>query len=296
MDKKPCPGTGNTLSPFFFGSYLVGLGIITREQLDQAVRFQAESNKLLGQMAVEKGYLQPDQVEVILKEQKKLDFPFGAIALQKQFMTSDEMDDLLFAQMVNTTHVGEALVELGFLEPAELGRNLKKYNEFQEQRRRSIDDFLEGVRYPRLIRSGIHALDKAFVRFAAEPVTMISTGGTASPAGEWSFSISCRLDSGRKMMFRIDLKDLHASKIAGPGAEREDSRLSRLCMVARNRMFFIIVKRYFTAHLECSGLRVEDSRMSQAAPGDPAPDEHVHISLSTPVGGLETLFSADPEN
>ncbi|MFW6005596.1 MAG: hypothetical protein ACOCPN_03870 [Desulfonatronovibrionaceae bacterium] len=296
MDKTPCPGTGSTLSPFFFGSYLLGLGIITREQLDQAVRLQAENNKLLGQLAVEKGYLEPEQVEVILKEQKKFDFPFGAIVLQKQFMTADEMNDLLFAQMVNTTHVGEALVELGFLEQAELGGYLKKYNEFQERRRRSIDDFLEGMRFPYLVRAGIHALDRAFIRFAAEPVTMVSTGGRAAPAGEWSFNVSCKLDSGRQLLFRIDLSELHARKIAGPAAERGGCRLSRLCMVGRNRMFFVIVKRYFAAHLECSGRHVVQGCMLQAVPGASCPDGHVHVSLSTPVGGIETLFWAEPQS
>ena len=131
--------SSSSVSYKFFGTYLLQQGVVTQEQLDDALKFQEKSNRRIGEMAVEKGLLSPEQVEEIFREQKIVDAPFGAIALQKKLLRQAELDDLLFSQAVQSTHLGEALLFRGYLTPEQFGRELRKFKEQEKARHESLD-------------------------------------------------------------------------------------------------------------------------------------------------------------
>lgn len=275
----------------FFGQYLMGQGVVSLEELDEALEYQKEHNKLLGRLAIEKGYLTEDQVEKTKAFQKILDLPFGTIALQKGFLTSDELDDLLFSQVVNTAHVGEALVELGYLTPEDLGRFLREYNLMEQKRLKNINQAIQSAKFPELIRSGIHALDKAFIRFAAEPVSIVSTGKSGKNEYTWSFLIHLELDSGKSFFVSIELTDQNAKKIAGKSKTVKIDDVDScgpVCM-GRNRMFFTIVKRYLVAQMENHGYKFSRTRL-QSDGEKTFTQKDVYITLTSPAGEMGMSF------
>lgn len=297
---KNSPPGNNLLLPsaVFFGQYLLNQGVIDGFQLNQAIDFQQKHNKMLGELAIEKGYMTESQVDKSKAEQKNLDLPFGVIAVHKGYMTPDQLDDLLFSQIVNTTHVGEALVEIGHLPPKDLGRHLKGYNQREGQRLQSINQTLDKIDVELPVKAGIHALDRAFIRFAHEHVHIVSVGGQPDNDGRgWSFVICVELHSRANLCMEVKLSESNARKIAGDKAAGESGQGCRFRCLGRNLLFFTIVKRYFAAQLIHDQYPVAGARMIKKSGQDHGPEECVLVYLSSPAGKFEVrLFSVAGQN
>ncbi len=298
MKKSHPESTRLVPSSVFFGQYLLNQGIIDSFQLDQAIDFQQKHNKLLGELAIEKGYMSEDEVDRSKAEQKNLDLPFGVIAVHKGYMTPDQLDDLLFSQIVNTTHVGEALVELGHLPPQDLGRYLRKYNQEEAQRLQSINQTLDKIDVDFPVKAGIHALDRAFIRFAHEHVNIVSVGEEPDSAGRaWSFMVCIEMRSRDNLCMEIKLSESNVRKIAGDSAVTKNGPGCGPRCLGRNLLFFTIVKRYFAAQLIHDQYPVDGARMLRKSDQDHSPENCVRIYLSSPAGRFEVrLFSASVQD
>ncbi|MFP4083285.1 MAG: hypothetical protein ACLFP9_01580 [Desulfonatronovibrio sp.] len=297
--KKSLPGSTRLApSSVFFGQYLLNKGVINSLQLDQAIDFQQKHNKLLGQMAIEKGYMTESQVEKAKAEQKNLDLSFGVIAVDKGYMTPHQLDDLLFTQIVNTTHVGEALVELGHLPPEDLGRNLKNYNQEEGQRLQAINKALDKIDVDFPVKACIHSLDRAFIRFAHQPINVVSVEGRSDNVRrEWSFVICIEMHSRDHLYMEVKLSGSNVRKIAGESDVRESGQGCGPRCLGRNLLFFTIVKRYLAAQLIDDQYPVAGARMIRKSDQDPGSVNSVRIYLSSPAGKFEVrLFAASDQN
>ncbi|WP_045216187.1 hypothetical protein [Desulfonatronovibrio magnus] len=279
-----------TPATVFFGQYLLSHGIISQEQLEDAIHHQQEHNKLLGCLAVEKGYMTEEQIVKTKSEQKNLDLPFGVIALRKGYMNEDQVDDLLFSQVINTTHVGEALVELGYLHPEKLGCYLREYNNRESERMQKIKNALEHVKWPDFVGWGIQSLDRAFIRFAGEPVSVITLDSPSEMESNWSFLIYILLSDGRKYYVSVILSENNALRIAGQMALNLDDTLCGLRCQGKNRLFFIIVKRYLVAQMKLNGYKVQKTGLARDSKELETWQSPVRVSLSSPVGRIEVDF------
>ena len=86
--------------------------MISVEQLREALDMMSRENLLLGQLAVEEGYLSESQANTINREQRYSDKPFGAIGVQMGLLTTDQLDQLLELQNKRRVQVGEALTSI----------------------------------------------------------------------------------------------------------------------------------------------------------------------------------------
>lgn len=111
----------------FFGQFLVRTKVITVEQLRDALDMMSRENLLLGQLAVEEGYLSESQANTINREQRYSDKPFGAIGVQMGLLTNDQLDQLLVLQNKRRVQVGEALTRLSFITDDRLVQELRKF-------------------------------------------------------------------------------------------------------------------------------------------------------------------------
>ena len=96
----------------FFGQFLVRTKVISVEQLRDALDMMSRENLLLGQLAVEEGYLSESQANTINREQRYSDKPFGAIGVQMGLLTTEQLDQLLELQNKRRVQVGEAQFRL----------------------------------------------------------------------------------------------------------------------------------------------------------------------------------------
>ena len=286
-------------NPIFFGQYLLQAGIITEAQLQEALALQERYNQLLGELAFSRGYLSEDQIQETTREQKLLDLPFGVIALRKNFLTPKQLDDLLFSQIVATTHIGEALVELGHLTASDLGRLLSAYNLHEEDRQRKIEAGLRSLPQSSVIVAGIEALHRTFLRFAHSPTTIAGLNKPPLTDLSWTFLVWLETIDGAMVAMTTSLSEHNALKIAAKLAISETDVHCGLRCQGRNRLFFTIVKRYFAHLLKKQGIQVAQAGMRKgdvaasprsASPLPPNRREDVRVQMVSPVGPIEALF------
>lgn len=82
----------------FFGNYLLNEGLVTTEQLTNAIQDVNRLHTRIGELAVRYGYLTPEQVEQIHILQTREDKRFGELVVEHWLMTGEEMSTLLDVQ------------------------------------------------------------------------------------------------------------------------------------------------------------------------------------------------------
>lgn len=132
--------------PKFFGQYLLERGIVKREQLIEAIKFQEENKQKLGEVALERGYLTESQINKIKAEQKNTDMMFGELATNLGFLTESQVDELITIQKNNHMYLGEALVKKGFVSEKTIEIQLEKFKE--EQKEVEPKDINIGINHP----------------------------------------------------------------------------------------------------------------------------------------------------
>ncbi len=115
----------------FFGQYLLEKGIITKEQLLDAVAFQEKQNIKFGVYAMRKGYINKDQLESILREQKNSDLKFGEIAIKMGYLTEENVTEIITKQQNDHVYLGTALIMKGYIRKEVLEKELKEYQKEQ---------------------------------------------------------------------------------------------------------------------------------------------------------------------
>ena len=125
-----------------FGNIAVEKGFVTAEQLDEALRIQAEEDiskgehRPIGRILLNEGHITLQQVSDVLKAMDKLyeektDKSFGDIAVEKDFITPEQLDEALRIQMHeysstgNRRSIGRILLNEGHITLQQIGKVLK---------------------------------------------------------------------------------------------------------------------------------------------------------------------------
>jgi hypothetical protein len=148
----------------FFGAYLLDLGAITGEQLEEAVRIQRENNILLGTLAVQRGYMDGFQLVELLEEQHKLDRKLGELAVEKGYMNDEQRQELIDIQSAKYLTLGESLVKLGFLSRESMLQHLKAWHESAGKQEEKARAQLEEFPYHDLLLAALEQTRLSFFR------------------------------------------------------------------------------------------------------------------------------------
>ncbi len=117
-----------------FGEYLIDKGLITEEQLEDALAIQRAINRRLGTMATMEEIITVAELYDILDRQHMLKEPFGETAKLLCLINDKQLTDLLRRQQRDKMKVGEILVGLLYLQKLEMEAALDDF--FLEQRER----------------------------------------------------------------------------------------------------------------------------------------------------------------
>jgi len=105
-----------------FGDALLELGLITTEQLAEALERQKLGKFPLGQIMVHHQMMVSSQVEDVLSYQKSPSgqgVSFGESAIRLGFVTTAQRDEAVAYQKTSQGVLGEMLVKLGYLSEAQ---------------------------------------------------------------------------------------------------------------------------------------------------------------------------------
>lgn len=106
------------------GQILVEEGLITRHQLEAALRVQAEraSGTPIGQLLVEQAALRQDQLDAVLDK-----YRLGHFLVETNAISRDQLEIALRQQRVAGRRLGEVLLQLRYLTEIQLRRALAKH-------------------------------------------------------------------------------------------------------------------------------------------------------------------------
>lgn len=109
----------------WFASYLHTRGIITGEQLAQALKLQLANRPLLGNLAMREGKITANQfMKIIMAQANSQSRSFGSIAVELGFLTQNDVADLLILQSGSVPPLSTFLVEMGVITQEEKCREL----------------------------------------------------------------------------------------------------------------------------------------------------------------------------
>ena len=103
-----------------FGLHLKNKGVITAEQLVNALETQLNTLVPIGQLALEEGIISPREIFDVLRAQREApSVRFGELAIEMDLMTRDELMRLLMLQSDRKRAVADILVLHGTLTPSQ---------------------------------------------------------------------------------------------------------------------------------------------------------------------------------
>lgn len=200
----------------FFGNFLLNKGVITPEQLVDALKIQATTHKKLGTLAIHSGFMSASEVEDVYITQTHYDKLFGELAVNLGYLTESQVDNLLTTQLPDYMLLGQILVDKNILTHVELENLITEYKsvyeiydlelieEQQEMVNKLLSDFYlpEDLPHSEHILSYLTLLFNNLVRFIGEDFTTLNvmnlsevpTNFCISQEVEGSFSFLSALD------------------------------------------------------------------------------------------------------
>jgi hypothetical protein len=137
----------------YFGHYLLNKGLLTREQLTDALDYQQSVHVKLGVIAVDEGYLSPEQVEKIHDMQKQVDKRFGEIGIDLGLLTDEQVEAMLSVQKQNHLLLAQAVVDKEYMTIEQFSNALTDYkreyslsdDKFEAIKRGDIDELVNNL-------------------------------------------------------------------------------------------------------------------------------------------------------
>lgn len=123
----------------FLGNYLLQKGIVTQDQLFDAMTRLSEAHIKLGTIAIHEGLMTANEVDECLYVQTREDKKFGEIAVQRGYLEESQVSELLDKQTPDYVLLGQTLVENGVISYEELERIIFDYKNETEIYDLSLD-------------------------------------------------------------------------------------------------------------------------------------------------------------
>jgi len=119
-----------------FGLYLKKKGLISAEQLVDALEAQMATMPRIGQLALEEGIVSPREIfEVLLAQSNSPSEMFGQLAIQMGFMTRNELMQLLMLQADRKQPLERILVAQGALSEQETTAHMLEFRRRMAKRK-----------------------------------------------------------------------------------------------------------------------------------------------------------------
>jgi hypothetical protein len=121
-----------------FGLYLKKKGIITAEQLVDALEVQQKTLPRIGQLAMEEGILSPRQIFEVLRAQcHSPHVRFGELAIEMELMTRDDLMRLLIIQADRKRPIEQILVAQRVLTNEQAAEQIAEYRRTVAQQKKA---------------------------------------------------------------------------------------------------------------------------------------------------------------
>jgi len=265
----------------FLGHFLIQQGVISEDQLADAVRYQRETNKRLGEVAIERGALTALQVDEICAKQRGDARMFGAIAVNDLHLSRKRLDELLFIQKIHYIYLGEALLLRGHITSPQYAALMRDFYDLENDRKLDLKYIQEFFAEHKALSSLVEAFIRAYSRYAGETIKIGAVAARYdSSEYESAREISGVLSGGRDFC--------GMALFSGPMGERLDSlepyEGTDVDADEHETGIFDVVVRYFSSILRERGLFLEQVSHRPAPVSPSIADGVALIRLDAPSG------------
>ena len=111
----------------FFGGFLLNKGIVTADQLVNAMAKESSSHIQLGTLAMHASLMTADQIDDVRIAQTHTDKRFGEICIDKGYLTEDQVNELLASQYPKYLLLGQILEEQGVFDQTTFQDLVRQY-------------------------------------------------------------------------------------------------------------------------------------------------------------------------
>jgi hypothetical protein len=118
------PSEARPASRRLLGEILVGEGLITRRQLDAALRVQAEQrpDAPIGELLVQQGAIRPEQVYAVLDKHR-----LGNLLVSMTLLTTEQLETALVRQRMAGRRLAEVVLQLRYVTEDQLRQALARH-------------------------------------------------------------------------------------------------------------------------------------------------------------------------
>jgi len=107
------------------GELLIDKGLITQEQLEQALKIQSDKGGLVGEILVALGYIKEQEIVWAVERQRDLDRKgshklIGELLLERDLITKEQLDAALAVQKEKGGLIGEILIALRYVDESDI--------------------------------------------------------------------------------------------------------------------------------------------------------------------------------
>lgn len=263
-------------------------GVITEAQLDDAVRYQREMNKRLGEVALDRGVLTAEQVASICNRQREDARMFGSIALNEKHLSKKTLDELLFIQKIHYIYLGEALLLRGHITSKQYASLLRDYYQLEGDKKLNLKYVQEFFAEHKALASMIEAFSRAYSRFLGGAVKVSVIGCEIDPEAYKTIKLIRGNVSGDRdfncFFFLSSGVDEHIRGACPPSRPDGDAP-------APLENLFQVVLNYFNMLLRERGLFAAKAILEQDK-SRPQPNEgDAAVCLAAPAGNIALTFN-----
>jgi hypothetical protein len=111
----------------FFGGFLLNKGVVSSEQLIDAMKKESTTHIQLGTLAMHAGLMDAAQIEDVRISQTHTDKRFGEICIEKGYLTAEQVEELLASQYPKYLLLGQILEEQGVFDQSTFNDLVQEY-------------------------------------------------------------------------------------------------------------------------------------------------------------------------
>ena len=211
----------------FFGNFLLNKGVITPEQLIEALKIQSSAHKKFGTLAIHSGYMSASEVADVYITQTHYDKRFGELAVELGYLTPEQVDKLLTLQLPNYMLLGQIHVDQKIVTHIELENLITEYKseyeiyelDMMEEQKSMVDKLLADLYLPddlqdtQNILAYITLLFNNLVRFIGEDFTPLNI--MTLPEVPTNYCVSQMVDGSFPFLSALDMDSETAIAFAG---------------------------------------------------------------------------------
>lgn len=156
----------------FFGGFLLNKGVVTKEQLIDAMEKEATAHIQLGTLAMHAGLMSADQIEEVRIAQTHTDKRFGELCVDKGFLTNQQVDELLDSQYPKYLLLGQILEEQHVFDQETFHSLVEEYIQNNSIREEDLPNE-NGDSIFSLVQNYCSALDSSNKKYQAEYLQLL---------------------------------------------------------------------------------------------------------------------------